>query len=246
VNLIRKWRRIMAVGCTHGDLSNQKIQKQVLDFKKKWKPEITVELGDLMDTATFRHGAKGTVDEGREVESDQLAAVNWLLEYDPDHIFWGNHDARLNEWMNSPNAAVAHAARVVWAELTAAARKVHAKTYPYDYEKGWAKIGGHYFGHGYWFNEQAVRDHSEYLGAPCVIAHLHAPQQVNGRTRLWSPSFCVGTLASIEKMTYARRRRATSRWGSGCVFGYVTDSCGGASQLWLASAPKDEDLVFPL
>lgn len=242
LKLIRKWRRIMAVGCSHGELANPAILKQVLDFKKKWQPEITVELGDVIDTATFRNGARGTSDESREVEPDQLAAVRWLERYEPTHLTWGNHCWRLVQWMDSPNAAVAHAAKCVWGELQRTVKKLHCKTRPYDYEKNWFEIGGTFWGHGFWFNESAVRDTAEYLGGPVVMAHLHRPEQVTGRTRNWSHSFCVGTLADIDKMSYARRNRATSRWGHGCVFGEVA---GDRAQLWLASCAKGETLRFP-
>jgi hypothetical protein len=242
-NITHRWDKIMAVGCGHGELANKAIQQQVLDFAERFKPKYRFELGDVMDTAAFRSGARGTKDESREVSGDQLAAVTWLKRYHPTHVAWGNHDVRLLEWMESPNAVVAHAAGCVWNELQTTVNKLKAKTVPYDYEKGWFEMGGVCFGHGYWFNENAVRDHAEFLGKSCVIAHLHRPQCLQGRTRNFTQSFCVGTLSDIDKMVYARRRRATGAWGSGCVYGYVS---GDKSRLWLSSAPKGEELIFPL
>lgn len=242
-NINRSWKRVVAVGCSHGDLANRKIQQQVLDFVKRFDPEIRFDLGDVMDTAAFRSGARGTKDEAHEVAGDQLAAVRWLERYRPTHLAWGNHDVRLLEWMDSPNAVVAHAAGCVWNELQSAVRKLKCKTVPYDYEHGWFEMGGTMWGHGYWYNENALRDHAEYLGKPTIMAHLHRAQQISGRTRDWSRSFCVGTLADIDAMKYARRRRATSAWSHGLVFGEIASD---RSQLWLASCPKGEDLRFPL
>ncbi len=50
----------MAVGCTHGDLVNPQARADVLAFRKRFKPEIRFDLGDLIDTACFRGGAAGT------------------------------------------------------------------------------------------------------------------------------------------------------------------------------------------
>ncbi len=55
-------------------------------------------------------------------------------------------------------------------------------------------------------------------------------------------SFCVGTLGDLDKFTYARRRRATSRWNAGVVFGEV---CEGDAQLWLATGAKGKPIHFP-
>lgn len=241
--IVQKWRRIMAVGCTHGDLADIAAQNEVLAFKERWKPDIRFDLGDLVDTAAFRSGARGTPDEGKQVEPDEFASLRWIERYEPTHITYGNHCQRLVEMQRSQNAIVAYAAGKLWNSITEAARKVKAKTKEYDFEDGWFEIGGTFWGHGYFFNEAAVRDHAEMLGGPVVMAHLHRALQENGRTLFGSKSFCVGLLGDPRKMTYARRRRATSRWSKGCVFGEVSDR---SSHLWLASSKPGEPLHFPI
>jgi hypothetical protein len=233
----------MAIGCSHGELANQEILKQVLEFKDRWKPDIRIELGDVVDTAAFRSGARGTPDESKRPEPDELAALRWMDHYEPSHVAWGNHDIRLLDLQSSANAIVSYAAGKLWTSLTDKARKLKARTVDYDYERGWFEIGGTLWGHGYFYNEAAVRDHAEYLGQPIVMAHLHRTVQENGRTRKDTPSFCVGTLADIDNMKYARRRRATSRWRHGVVYGLVSSR---KAHLWLVSCGKGERLVFPI
>ena len=240
--IVHKWKRVMAIGCSHGDLADQRILKEILAFKDQFRPEIRFELGDLIDTAAFRSGARGTPDENKHIEPDEFAATSWLERYEPTHISWGNHDWRLQKMMQSQNAILAYAAGTLWESLQKTARKLKAKTRPYDLEDGWFEMGGTYWGHGYWFNEAAVRDHAEYIGGPVVIAHLHRALEERGRTRFGSKSFCVGMLGDPKKFDYARFRRATSRWSNGCVFGYVTER---KSQLWLASCKPSESLIFP-
>ena len=244
-NINKQWRRVVAVGCSHGHLAHPGIREQVLAFKDRYRPQVRFDLGDIVDTAAFRAGAgNGTgADASEPVEPDFSQAEKWLRDYAPTHITWGNHDWRLMEWAHSPNAIVAHAAGALWGRLQNEAGRVKAKTCDYDYERNWFSLGGHYWGHGFWFNESAVRDHAEYLGGPVVMAHLHTPQIVQGRTRLFSPSYCVGTLADINRMGYARRRRATSRWGHGVVWGEVSNT---SAKLWLSQCELGGTLPFPL
>jgi hypothetical protein len=243
VAVIEKRKRVMAVGCSHGELADKNIQKQLLAFRDRFKPEVRFELGDLVDTAAFRAGARGTPSENTKIEPDEFAAFRWLQQYEPTHIAWGNHDWRLVKFMASQNAILSYASAKLWHGLQTEAAKLHAKTVPYDIEEGWFDMGGTYWGHGYWYNEASVRDHSEYLGGPCVIAHLHRAEQSEGRTRFGSNSFCVGLTAEPKKMEYARYRRATSRWTHGCVFGEIGQR---SSHLWLAKCRPGESLIFPL
>lgn len=242
-NINQHWRRVMAVGCTHGDLGDLKVQKEILAFRDRYKPEIRFDLGDLIDTAAFRSGARGTPDESKVIEPDESAALRWMDQYEPTHITWGNHDWRLVELQSSPNAIVSYAASKLWTQLTDKARALKAKTKDYDYEHGWFELGGYFWGHGYWYNEAAIRDHAEYLGGCLVMSHLHRPLEERARQRGAGSSFCVGTLMNIDLANYARRRRATSRWGPGCVFGEVSSR---SAHLWLASAKKGEPITFPI
>lgn len=241
-NIVQRWRRVMAVGCSHGDLADRRICQQVLQFRKDFAPEVRFHLGDIVDTAAFRSGAKGTPDEGRDPAADHRFGVEFLKQLEPTHIAWGNHDVRLLDLSRSPSGIVAYAASTLWNALVQTASDLHAQTVPYDFERGWFDVGGTFWGHGYWYNMLATRDYAEYLGAPVVIAHLHRPEMMHGRTRRWAPAYCVGTLADIPMMEYARRRRATALWGHGCVFGEISDK---ESVLWLAASEHGTPLRFP-
>ena len=240
---IQKYERVMAIGCRHGDLANLAVCQQILDFKKRFKPKHRFDLGDVVDTAAFRHGAKGTADETRPVDPDKISAVTWFEQYEPTHLAWGNHDWRLFNWMNHPSAIISHSAATVWNDLNKTLARLKCETLPYILRKNWFELGGMYWGHGQFFNETALRQHAEYLGGPCVMAHIHAPQVAQGRTRDWSQSFCVGMLADIEKLSYADGNRSTGRWGAGCVWGEVSEK---RAHLHLTAAAPGEDLRFPL
>lgn len=245
-NLNRTWRRVVAIGCTHGYKASQPRLKEVLAFCDRYKPEIRFDLGDLVDTEAFRSGAKGTADETKDPRPDQAHGLDWLDKYRPTHIAWGNHDVRLQELSSHPSAIVAFAASTLWGQLVSKADELKAKTVPYDIEYGWHRLGGVAWGHGYMYNINAVRDHAEMLSVPVVMAHLHKPEATPGRTINDSMSYCVGTLADIPSMHYARRRRATLQWGHGVVWGELCESKNPESRLYLTRSKRGEPLRFPL
>jgi hypothetical protein len=240
--IVQKWRRFMALGCTHGDLADPSRLDEAIAFRDRFQPEIKFDLGDVADTRAFRSGARGSKDGASDPVPDRNAAAGWIRRYEPTHLTWGNHDWRLVEWQNHPDAVVAFAASLIWEELQKAVREVHAKTRPYHIEKGWFKMGGVHWGHGWMFNQNAVRDHAEMVGGRVVIAHLHTPEQVPGRVIGAGSSACVGTLSDVDKMTYADRNRSKTRWGAGIAFGEISER---DTRLWLASARPGEPLIFP-
>ena len=240
--IIRKWKRVTAVGCTHGDLASKGRLDEVLKFVDRYQPEVRFDLGDIMDTAAFRSGARGTKDETQPIAPDNLAAIEWMRRYRPTHLTWGNHDWRLVEWMNHYNATLAFAAATVWGALQDEVRRMGVQTRPYHISRNSFYMGGVHWMHGFMFNQNAVRDHAEMVGGRVVMAHLHTPEQVPGRVINAGPSFCVGTLADVDKLSYADRNRSKTRWGAGVVFG---EMCETESHLWLASAKPGEPLRFP-
>lgn len=232
----------MAVGCSHGDFVHPAIRKQVLEFRRRFQPEIRFELGDIFDTTCFRSGANGTKDETKSPRDDHNTGLRWLQEYEPNRITWGNHDWRLHDAMDHPKAIIADLAKDLWGGLEKQARALRAKTVPYDIQDGWIYEGGHYWGHGYMYNLHAVRDHAEMLGGPVVMAHLHAPQMVEGRTIRDTASFCVGAMADDRNLTYGRRRRNSLTHGHGLVYGEI---CETEARLWLVRSENGKPLVFP-
>tara|TARA_R110000868_G_scaffold21573_2_gene89318 strand:- start:343 stop:1185 length:843 start_codon:yes stop_codon:yes gene_type:complete len=239
---IRKWHKCMAIGCSHGDLAYPERLNEVIAFRERFKPEIRFDLGDLMDTAAFRSGARGTKDESQPIGPDNLAAVEWMRRYEPTHITWGNHDWRLVEWQGHQNEALSFAASIVWGTLQDEVKRLQAWQTPYHITKNWIQMGGYFWGHGTMFGENALRDHAEMLGGPVVHAHTHRAETVHGRTKHDSTSFSVGTLADVNKMKYADRQRSKTRWGAGVVFG---EMCGTESTLWLARNKTSDEVEVP-
>ena len=244
-NINRQWRRVIAVGCSHGEALNRDIADDVLGFIANFKPEIRVHLGDVLDTTAFRAGAIGTPDENADVGVDQAAGISFLREYEATHISWGNHDWRLQKLMRSPRAPIAYAAIQCWNQLQMVVDELHAETRPYNLRSGWFDIGGYLWGHGYMYNINALRDHVHCKCRNVVMAHIHTPQMFRGRTDNPLMGYCVGMMGRIDHpiFDYAAYRPATLAWGYGAVVGEVTDD---AAVLHLAHAGIGQRLEFPL
>lgn len=223
-SITRRWKKWFAVGCSHGHLINDSAADAALRFKKAYDPDTTMHLGDFLDLAALRGGGQVSgADSAESISEDFNAGVNFLRELDPDHVTLGNHEARLYQLAKSPNAIVSHCANGVIGQINDVAKEVGAKLYPYDITKGWVTLGNHKFGHGYMFGEQAIRDHAESIGN-CVIAHLHRVGEAPARNVVPATAYCLGCLADIERMHYARQRRATLAWNNGFAWGeYCAD-----------------------
>jgi hypothetical protein len=239
MNVTRKWRRFLAVGCSHGHLADPVILKEVLAFKKRWAPQTTLHLGDAIDLACLRAGALGTADDAEDPEHDLNAGLAFLNQLHPQVYLLGNHEARLTTLMSSPRAIVSALAHRVYQQIEGRAAELKCKVIPYDFQHGWHQLGDALFGHGYMVNEAAVRDHAEAIcggsANKVVIAHLHRVTQAEGRNRAHPTGYCVGTLMDIAQAGYAAHRRATMSWSHGFAFGEYSDT---ETVVWLAKRTK--------
>lgn len=225
---VEKPKRWLAVGCSHGHLADPAALRAVLEFRDRWRPETVIHLGDFLDLAALRAGARrdpDAADRARSIREDFDAGFQFLRELRPQHILFGNHEARLDALAASPNACLAYAAQAALTEIGDVARELGAQVYPYDIARGVVRLGDAAFLHGYQFNVSAIRDTAETYGR-CVLAHLHRVGVERGR-RSDSPSgYCVGTLMDIARADYARARRNTWAWSQGFAFGeYASTYC---------------------
>jgi hypothetical protein len=221
---MKGWKKWMAVGCSHGDQIDPEARKAVLTFKDRWKPDTTIHLGDFLDLAAFRSGAisdPNSSDRAASISDDLSAGIDFLHELRPQHILYGNHEARLYKLASSPNALAAHAATLTIQAIEKTAKELKAKLYPYHI-RSFYELGGTKFLHGYMYNVQAIRDHAETYGQ-CVLAHLHRVGWERARTLDGASGYCTGMLARFD-MEYASTRRATFAWSQGFAYGYYKDN----------------------
>ena len=235
-NITRKWKRFLAVGCSHGNLVDPKSAEAVLEFKARWKPDTIAHLGDFVDVSAFRGGAKGTSDESEPITPDIDAGLLFLEKLRPTILMNGNHEARLWRLQNHHNAIVADCAGQIVNRIRMKADKIKAR-----YVQGWsirdyAKLGDYKLMHGYIFNENACRDHAEAHGN-IIFAHTHRAGVAKGRRDDNPTGLCVGTLSDIPNMDYASANKSTHSWCAGFVWGEYTDN---RAVCWLHEQPQGQ------
>jgi hypothetical protein len=242
ITVTRSWKKIMAVGCSHGLYQSDQAVAAALKFRQEWRPHTMVHLGDFIDTACLRSGADGHHDEGVSLDRDFRAAGDLLQALEPTLVFVGNHEDRIYGYVEHPRARLAYMAHKCVEDVRTMIRKVKAEfVEEYDIVRGWRKIGDTLFGHGFMYNDNALRDHAETFGK-CCIAHIHTPGQANGRTLDRPTATCVGMLADEDKLSYARRRRGLLKWNNGWVFG---EYCATETVLWVIQKSKTGEFRHP-
>ena len=124
--IVRRWRRLLAVGCSHGNHADDTAIAAVLRFRDAWKPHHVVHLGDFVDMTAFRAGARGNNDESEPLAPDVDGGLDFLAALRPTLILCGNHEARLWRWAQHHNAIVAECAAHIIQRIEARARKLGA------------------------------------------------------------------------------------------------------------------------
>lgn len=237
-NINKQWKRFISVGCSHGNLADQEALKTVLKLKSIFKPHRTFHLGDFVDMAAFRSGARGTKDECISLESDLTHGLNFIKELRPTDMLNGNHEIRLWKLAEHPNAVTSTAAGRIIEDIRKLSDKLKANyVQHYDINRSWIQLADTRFLHGFMYNEQAIRDHAEAYGR-CVMAHLHRVGSATGRRSDHPTAFCVGTLANIPSMTYANTTRSTMAWQHGAAYGEYSDT---ECHVWLTQGSPNEE-----
>lgn len=238
----RRWKRVLAVGCTHGNLAAPQAIKDVLEFNRRFQPHHRIHLGDGLDTTCFRRGARGSKDGTVRPHDDFAAFESFWDRFEPTVYTPGNHEWRLFKLSEDPDAIVSTLASQLWERIQSRVRKSRALTCPYSVRKGWVHLGGVAWGHGHSYAMNALRETAKANGMPTVMAHLHTPHQLPGRTVRDTPSFCVGALADEEQLAYGHERLASLEHAHGFVYGEMTDT---EAHLWLVRAANGEKFHFP-
>ena len=223
----------MAVGCSHGAWIDRRAADAVLEFKRRYKPHVTVHLGDALDMTAFRSGAAGSKDEAEPIAPDMDAGLQFIRRLEPQVWLMGNHEDRLYRLRDHPKAIVSELAGMLVGEIESECRKLKCVTVPYHYKQAY-RLGNYSLMHGWFFNENAARDHAEAFGN-VIFAHTHRAGMAKGRRADSPTGYCVGTLMRVEHAEYAKGRRATLGWSQGFVWSEFTDS---QAVVWLHEQPQ--------
>jgi hypothetical protein len=230
-NISRKWRRYVALTCSHGSDIDPRAREAALTFIDRYKPQTRLHLGDAIDLACLRAGARRDPDDPDRASSlmdDLLAGLSFLHELKPTIYFHGNHEARAVGLAHSGNQVVAYAAGAVMARIQDELARYKTEIVPYAgiLKNSVRHLGGTAFLHGALFNVSAARDTAETIGTHCVFGHTHRVAIEAARTHSDAIGYNIGCLARLD-MEYAAGRRQSLAWRHAICFGeYLPDGTG--------------------
>lgn len=227
-SITRRWHRWAAASCSHGTDIDPKAREAALAFFKDYKPKERIHLGDAIDLACLRAGARRDPDEPDRAQGlmdDLLAGLSFLHELRPTRFFEGNHEARARQLMHSGNAVVAYAAGAVMQRIADDLARYKTEIIPWAglQPKCIRYIGGTAFLHGALFNVSCARDTAEAIGTHCVFGHSHRVSVESARSLQDAVGYNIGCLARLD-MEYAASRRQTLAWRHALAYGEYCDT----------------------
>jgi len=212
----KKW---VAAFDSHGDQADPATMKAFWAFLSMWKPEIRVAGGDHFD---FRH-LRAKAGEGERYESGQLdfqAGLDFLRKFKPTHVCWGNHDDRVWQQLQHPNANVRDTAQGMIDEIESCLSSASIAI-KYDKRK-FHQIGDLKIVHGFTHGENAVRRSASVFGR-VLHGHIHRAESVRIDGFDVREAFSSGCLCRVD-LPYNARSLGTMRHENGWAYGEVLPS----------------------
>lgn len=224
MNPIHSYRRFLAFSCPHCPYQSEEVTKELLVFKDHWAPDVTICLGDIWDTTAWRQGAIAGGEINEDIDHQFEEGRNFLRRLEPTLTFEGNHDERPKRYLEHFDARVRKAAQDCLRDIhDLIIGELKSEYVPYHIKDGWRRLGTHAVGHGYMFNEHALKAHAEMCRMPVIIGHIHKLDSMRTRQLGAPKSYAAGLIADIDALSYATKRRATTAWSNGWLFGEFND-----------------------
>lgn len=227
--------KFVAVGDNHGDIIDADVAKEFFKFVKKFKPDQRIHLGDCFDLRALRRGVSGQ-EEDESLVDDVKAGMDFIERYQPDTFLYGNHEDRLSQVISTSTNGMVKDYVIDLDNSIKNKLKSNGckKIYEYHAHEGVHALGNIRFVHGYTCGTRAVEEHAIHyapVAGAVIMGHLHSIQQTNAKRHGGAVGFSGGCLCRKEDMGYSKNRLATSKWGSGWLYGFVQ---GNDWKVWQA------------
>lgn len=227
-------KKILICGDSHGDHLDLRAAEALFAFKKEYKPDTLVHLGDALDLACMRNGASKE-DLALSLKQDFKEGCDFLKEFfkgkAENKIFlWGNHDQRLLDVMGSSSAIAADHAETMYLEFVRVLKRcgVDKADGFYDSRSGVAELYPFRFVHGYSCAQNTAKFHAEKYGGkfPCVVfGHTHYSGYWREITYDRIDAYACSCMCDIDP-SYASRNTSKLRHSIGWLFGWYDDDDG--------------------
>lgn len=226
-----KPKRFMAVADNHGDMQDDESVKACLEFKKDFKPDIKVHLGDNWDFRNLRRAA-GEDEKASSMEDDWDSGIGFFNKFfeggGENHFLLGNHDDRMWQASRAHLGLVRDYGFMGIDRIKTNCRKLKVKMYPYDAALGVYRMGKLKMIHGYHAGTGAARNHANVYGN-CIFGHVHTQESAPVASLEPAEARSIGCLCKRD-MTYANAQTGKLKWANGWAYGFLFEN--GTYQLY--------------
>jgi predicted phosphodiesterase len=236
-NITHKWKKVLAVSCSHAKYCCPDAWKAVMTFKSRFSPDTILHLGDFIDLSALMGNGIGSGSDGDEVTPDIDTGLMHLRELmagcKNPYVLCGNHEDRAWKLTHSKNSVTSYCAHKIVSAIEDTTKKLKARLIPYSGIEQIVDIADIGFTHGTCYGESAARDMAEqYCNGTrrkIVMGHTHRVAIQNARTYHGGTCYNIGTLTSRGALEYAKNRRSTFSWCQAWCWGEYCESLNQSS-----------------
>ena len=236
-NITHKWKKVLAVSCSHAKYCCPDAWKAVMTFKSRFSPDTILHLGDFIDLSALMGNGIGSGSDGDEVTPDIDTGLMHLRELmagcKNPYVLCGNHEDRAWKLTHSKNSVTSYCAHKIVSAIEDTTKKLKARLIPYSGIEQIVDIADIGFTHGTCYGESAARDMAEQycngIRRKIVMGHTHRVAIQNARTYHGGTCYNIGTLTSRGALEYAKNRRSTFSWCQAWCWGEYCESLNQSS-----------------
>jgi len=214
--------RFQFVSDIHGILKDERACDAALAFRRDFKPDIRVIVGDLWDFAAIRKGA--SEDERKlsmvdDFDAGREFAEEFFVGGGTKHLMLGNHDIRAYDMRLSGDGARRDLGNRMVEDIKKVAARADAKLWDYDARTGVLELGHLNVLHGYHTGMNACAAHARIYGN-CVFGHIHSIESFQTPGLYQKEARSIGCLCDLNP-DYANRKTGKLKWANGFAFGFL-------------------------
>lgn len=232
-------KRLIWVADNHGDMVDQKAEKEFFQFADYFKADERIHLGDFMNLAAARKGADET-ERQMGVKDDIRAGIDFVRRFKTTVLLWGNHDYRLVRCVRDGGGISREYAKDMHDEILKDLRRTR--------HIHWGKREGHYRSgntisvHGYSGGINAARQvATTYAPGIAMCGHVHTESHVVMPTLVKNEGHTVSCLCQLDQeynLGHQLALRQTHGWA------YGVQARNGETAIWHAKKINGK-WVFP-
>jgi predicted phosphodiesterase len=208
--------KVFIISDTHFPFVDQKAYKKMMQALKKEKPDVVIQIGDVLDQYVFSKYTRSLeiipsqeISKGLKMAESMWAEIRKIVPKAKCYQILGNHDLRLAKRISEKMPELSTFVKI-------------QDFYKFDgvevldSDREYLELDGVVYVHG-WLSKSI--DHAKYFGKPVVHGHSHKPSITFDSPNLWTMD--VGFLADRNAPPLQYTASKFSKWTLAC--GVVED-----------------------